>query len=301
MNNATDARMPDQQMERLAHIEFMAYFTGKVSRKDIMSRFGVSQAAATRDLSGYIDYAPDNIVYDPRAKHYIITNTFKPLYKLSADKCLKTLSYGFGDSLESCGELAPAYSMGLERPDIGTVAAISRAISLQRPVQIDYLSSSSGQSTKVICPHAMLDNGLRWHIRAFDRDKSRFADFVMNRIVNISVLYRAGVDSCEMPPCDNQWNETATLVLQAHPRLSNASKAAIEHEFRMENGTLEKEVKKAHVGYLLNSWNVDATVTGELEGSHVLLHLKNAIDIENHNIDNLFLAPGRERQSQVKN
>ncbi|MDO3388124.1 WYL domain-containing protein [Gilvimarinus sp. SDUM040013] len=183
--------------------------------------------------------------------------------------------------------------MGLERPDLDTVAAISRAISLKRPVQIDYLSSSSGESTKVICPHAMLDNGLRWHIRAFDRDKSRFADFVMNRIVNISVLYRIGVDSIEMPTCDTQWSETTILVLQPHPKLSSASKTAIEHEFRMANGTLKKEVRKAHVGYLLNSWNVDATVAGDLEGSHVLLHLKNASDIENQNIDNLFLAPGR--------
>lgn len=295
MNNATDVRTPDQQMERLAHIEFMVYFTGKVSRKDIMSRFGVSQAAATRDLSGYIGSAPDNIVYDPRAKHYAITSAFKPLYRLSTDKCLKTLSYGFGDSLEDSDEFISAYSMGLECPDIGTVAAIARAISLQRPVQIEYLSSTSGRSTKVICPHAMLDNGLRWHIRAFDRDKSRFADFVMNRIVNISVLNRDGVDFSEMPECDKQWSETTVLMLQPHPKLSDASKAVIEYEFRMKGGALRKKVRKAHVGYLLNSWNVDSTLKGELEGSHVLLHLQNISDIENQNIENLFLAPGRRK------
>jgi predicted DNA-binding transcriptional regulator YafY len=300
MSNTTDVRTPDQQTERLAHIEFMVYFTGKVSRKDIMSRFGVSQAAATRDLSRYIDCAPDNIVYDPRAKQYTITSTFKPLYRLSPDKCLKTLSYGFGDSLKGSAEFAPAYSMGLERPDISTVAAISRAISLKRPVKVEYLSSTSGKSTKVICPHAILDNGLRWHIRAFDRDKSRFADFVMNRIVTTSILNRGGVNPSEMPECDSQWNETAVLVLQPHPKLPSTSKAVIEHEFRMVDGTLQKEVRKAHVGYLLNSWNVDATCTGELEGSHVLLHLQNVSDIENQNIDNLFLAPGRGRQSPPK-
>ncbi|MDQ7072467.1 MAG: hypothetical protein Q9N32_01415 [Gammaproteobacteria bacterium] len=33
-----------------------------------------------------------------------------------------------------------------------------------------------------IAPHALANNGLRRHVRAFDRKNGRFVDFVINRI-----------------------------------------------------------------------------------------------------------------------
>ena len=43
------------QRERLFHIDFKLYFLGTVSRNDIVSRFGIKEAAATRDISLYKD------------------------------------------------------------------------------------------------------------------------------------------------------------------------------------------------------------------------------------------------------
>ncbi|KAE8436995.1 MULTISPECIES: helix-turn-helix transcriptional regulator [Halomonadaceae] len=280
-----------QQLERLAHIEFLVYFTGKVTRKDIMSRFGVSSAAATRDLGTYIDEAPVNIVYDPRQKHYVATNQFQCLLPLSAEKCLSTLTSGFGDVMESREVFRCAYSIALEKPDLDITATFSRAISLSRPVEIEYVSTSSGSSTRIICPHSLMNNGLRWHVRAYDRKRKKFSDFVINRVLSIELLYQEIFEKNESIDEDAEWMEQVELIIQPHPRLPRNKQRAVEEEFRMQGGVLLKEVKKAQVGYLLNSWNVDSTVDADLKGHHVLLHLKNAEDIKKMNIESFLLAP----------
>lgn len=280
-----------QQLERLAHIEFLAYFIGKVTRKDIMERFGVSSAAATRDLTTYIERAPDNITYDPRLKSYIAGNDFKCLLPLSADKCLSTLTSGFGDVMVGGEEFRCAHLIALENPDLEITATLSRAISLSKPVEIEYVSMSSGASSRVICPHSILNDGLRWHVRAYDRKRQQFSDFVLNRILQAQLLRREVVKSNEVVSEDSDWKDEITLILAPHPRLSAAGKSAIETEYRMENGSFKKKVRKAEVGYLLNSWNVDATVDGELTGAHIFLHLKNAQDLKSKHIQNFFLAP----------
>ncbi|ROT94730.1 WYL domain-containing protein [Marinobacter sp. R17] len=280
-----------QQLERLAHIEFLAYFTGRVTRKDIMMRFDVGSAAATRDLSAYIEAAPDNIVYDPRQKHYVAISDFRCQLPLSADKCLSTLTSGFGDVMDGKEDFRCAHFIELEKPALDITATFSRAISLKRPVEITYVSTSSGESSRVVCPHSLMNNGLRWHTRAYDRKRSKFSDFVLNRVVSAKLLSRESVGSNEVVGEDADWSECVKLIIEAHPRLDRHSRLAIEKEFGMQDGCFSKEVRKAQVGYLLNSWNVDSTPSAELRGHHILLHLKNAADIKRMDIESFRLAP----------
>ncbi|MXD28276.1 WYL domain-containing protein, partial [Escherichia coli] len=62
------------------------------------------------------------------------------------------------------------------------LAVIFLAILPKRPVAIRYHSMSSGKSERVIVPFALVDTGLRWHARAFDRKSGEFRDFVVTRI-----------------------------------------------------------------------------------------------------------------------
>jgi predicted DNA-binding transcriptional regulator YafY len=47
---------------------------------------------------------------------------------------------------------------------------------------IEYHSVSSGRTVREIVPFAPIDNGQRWHVRAFDRKTQEFLNFVINRI-----------------------------------------------------------------------------------------------------------------------
>jgi predicted DNA-binding transcriptional regulator YafY len=76
-----------------------------------------------------------------------------------------------GDGLELGLKLpVPCDGAGeLSSPNLETLAALTRSIAAKRLCKIDYVSLSSGRSTRVIAPIALVDTGRRWHLRAFDR------------------------------------------------------------------------------------------------------------------------------------
>ncbi len=52
------------QRERLAYVDFRLYFFGEIGRPDLIERFGVAPAGATRDLALYREIATQNITFD---------------------------------------------------------------------------------------------------------------------------------------------------------------------------------------------------------------------------------------------
>ena len=74
------------QKERLFHIDFKVCFLGTIGRNDLVSRFGIKEAAATRDITLYKELAPKNLEYDTKAKIYARTNAFEPLFDYSPAK-----------------------------------------------------------------------------------------------------------------------------------------------------------------------------------------------------------------------
>jgi hypothetical protein len=63
----------------------------------------------------------------------------------------------------------------------------------------------------------------------------------------------------------------------------------IEFEYQMMSGVLKKQVREALAGYLLDSWNIDASPDASLSGEHIMLHLKNSQQLQ---FPSKRLAPG---------
>ncbi len=61
------------------------------------------------------------------------------------------------------------------------LGVIARAWVAKKAVRVNYLSLSSGSKRRELVLVALADNGLRWHLRAFDRERDRFGDFVHTR------------------------------------------------------------------------------------------------------------------------
>jgi hypothetical protein len=66
------AGLTQTQRDRLAFVELRVRFIGEIRRQDLVSRFGIQSAAATRDLAVYKDLAPGNIDYDAKGKSYVL-------------------------------------------------------------------------------------------------------------------------------------------------------------------------------------------------------------------------------------
>ncbi|VCW38726.1 hypothetical protein BANRA_05759 [Pseudomonas aeruginosa] len=74
------ADLTQPQRDRLAFVELRIRFIGEIRRQDLVSRFGIQSAAATRDLALYKEIAPGNIDYDAKAKAYGLGPTFRPVF-----------------------------------------------------------------------------------------------------------------------------------------------------------------------------------------------------------------------------
>ena len=281
------------QKERLSHIDFKVCFLGTIGRNDLVSRFGIKQAAATRDITLYKELAPQNIEYDTKAKSYARSGTFKPLFDYSSSQALAALAHGFGDDFVGThkGLIACEMPAQLNKPSLTTLSVLTRAIHQKKAVAITYRSLSSGRTTRQIVPFVLVDNGLRWHIRAYDRRQSRFSDFVITRITN-PVIIDSMVKEHETREADNQWNRIVDLEIVPHPRLNHAK--TIEIDYAMENGVLNVNVRAAVAGYVLRRWNVDCSEDHNLKGPESHLWLRNWQAL--YGVDNLIIAPGYESQ-----
>lgn len=172
------------QRERLAYIDFRLYFFDEIGRPNLVDRFGVAPAGATRDLALYRKIASQSITFDGRNNIYRIEKAFSPLFEHASQRVPSALALGFGDGVNDATQpLLPCESpTALSSPKMDVLASVCRAIYAKRPVAIRYHTMSSGESERVIVPFALVDTGLRWHVRAFDRKSGEIRDFVVTRI-----------------------------------------------------------------------------------------------------------------------
>ena len=278
------------QRERLAFLELHAFFTGELRRGDIESRFGIKPAAASRDLSAYRDSAPANLDYDPASRCYRPALAFKPLFEFQTDRVLTWLLQGFGDGLDLKLKLAtPCEGPGnLVKPDLTILAALTRAMCAKKAVKIHYLSMSSGPKRREIVPLALADNGLRWHVRAYDRQRKRFGDFVLTRIASVQVM-EDDVPETEQLASDEQWVRMVDMEIVPHPRVKWPE--AVAADYGMAGGVLKLKTRAALAGYVLRRWSIDASDDHHLDPAAHHLWLSNPQTL--YGVESAVMAPGR--------
>ena len=279
------------QRKRLSHIDFRVNFLGSITRNDLINRFGIKEAAATRDIAEYRQQAPNNLTYDGVAKQYVRGLNFVPLFEYSASQVLTALTLGFGEDFVGTHKalIACETPTRLSNPSLQVLSVLSRAIHQKRVVSITYQSLSSGKSLREIVPFALVDNGLRWHIRAYDRKRARFTDFVVTRISEPCIV-ECPIEEYEMREFDIQWNRVVELEIIAHPRLTHPE--TIEFDYGMVNKLLNVNVRAAVAGYVLRILNVDCSKNHNLDREEIHLWLRNSAAL--YGVENIFLAPGYE-------
>jgi hypothetical protein len=278
------------QKQRLAYIDFKLYFTGMVTRSEIVTHFELGLAAATRDLKIYKERAPENMVYNNVEKKYFITTQFKPIFKHEARRTLIKLANNISDGFDAISDTSfPIESPSpLNVPNIDIIAKLSQAIINNKPINVIYTSLSSGSAARELVPHSIVDNGLRWHLRAFDRKSNSFRDFVLTRITKVTIIAQPP-SAEEVKLEDDQWMRMVPLQIIPHPK-NVKYPTAIKLDFGMDKGMLEVNVRAAMAGYLLRRWNVDCSEEGSLSGAEYQLYLQNSQTL--YGAENLAIAPG---------
>jgi hypothetical protein len=286
------------QRDRLAFVELRVRFIGEIRRQDLVSRFGIQSAAATRDLALYKERAPGNIDYDAKAKSYVLGSAFRPVFNFPADRILTWLTQGFGDGepVTIKAWIASEAPSRLTQPDLDVLASVTRAIHQERPLAIEYHSIPSGKTLREIVPFALLDNGMRWHVRAFDRKTQEFRDFVITRIEAAEVVREGVIQPHERSDQDIQWTRIVELELVPHPDQPRPEITVMD--YKMEAGSLRMKLRAATAGYILRQWSVDCSPDHSLHGPEYRLWLKDHLAL--YGVKNALLAPGYREPRQDK-
>lgn len=280
------------QRLRLAFIEFRVWFYGEVARKHVLERFEIATAAGTRDLMLYKQLAPNNVSYDQ--KHYRYLPTFSPLFQHDVDKVLAALTAGVsaadtGSSSETISHAAPKR---LNQPSLDTLATVTRAIHAGQVLSLTFLSMKKGPGKRIIVPHSLVDSGLRWHVRAFDRTKGHFRDLVLTRMEDVHALTDCSPPAQkELIAADAHWNRIFTLTLIPHP--SRPHPEVIAKDFGMQQGQLKVSLRVAVAGYVMRQWQVDCSPDASMQGQEIRLRLADPATL--HGAGSAALAPGYQR------
>jgi len=278
--------------QRLEYIEIMAYYSGLVSRSDVAEAFGLSDAAATKDLKLYNSLAQDNLIYKHSVFGFVPVNDFQSVFAdLSPEKTLPMMARNLavaGGPYENesiYGLSMASLPLPTRLPDKAVLAQVTRAIRGHTRLQVQYrsLTDQNSSQQRILEPHALVNTGQRWHVRAYNEDTYDFRDFVLSRFIEATCLDELAESSEQY---DDDWVEMLTVKLSPHPRLDKAKQESLLFDYganiisASNDNVIEITVRRALIGYLLQRLTVDTSEDQSMNPNAHQLVLLNRDEIE---------------------
>jgi len=272
--------------QRLEYIEIMAYYTGIISRSEVAEAFGISDAAATKDLKLYNTLAPGNLIYQHNVFGFIPSPGFSGVFAdLSPSRVLPMMASNLAVAGGPYGNEA-IYGINMESlplpsrlPVKEVLSQITRSIRGHQKLSVSYRSLSNRESSqkRIIEPHSLVNTGLRWHVRAYSEETYDFRDFVLSRFVEASCLDELAESNQQY---DDDWVESVTLLLSPHPKLDEMKRESLLLDFGAENKMIVIEIRRALIAYVLQRLGVDTSEDHSMNPKAYQLILLNRDEIE---------------------
>lgn len=238
-------------------IETFAQWEGRINTTYLQTIVGVSRQKASEIINEYQQQLPNNLVYNPSLKGYVPTAAFTPYFTEGhIDEYSQLLARS------GCQEYLSVFETGfchLEAPlrniSAALVQPIIRAIRDNLRLDIGYTSlSSPDYEGRIIAPHCLVFDGIRWHVRAYCEKNADYRDFVLSRF---NGEYAFEGPSEHPAAADERWQTWVDLVIQPDPRLTPEKRRLIELDYQMVNGQRTLRIRAALVMYLVQRLRLD--------------------------------------------
>ena len=262
--------------ERLAYIDFKLKFTGFLRRSDMKEAFGLAEAAASRMLTLYSKYRPNNFFYDRTNKvNTFNEESFEPLFPIDAEAALGMLTHGFNKNKLLDKPILPYARIGriVNSLNVEDIAKVTRAIYGGYAIEACYISSNSNKHDKrVLIPLAIINDGNNWIFRAYDRSlpvktaeenkvELKFKNFNFARLMNINKVEgdNSVKRSFETLNEDSYWNNAVPVLLKIHSNLDDKQRKTIRRDFGLSDNqdTVVLSEKPALIWILTKIWSID--------------------------------------------
>jgi predicted DNA-binding transcriptional regulator YafY len=261
--------MSKENSARFEFINHVVTWEGQINSTLIATKFKLSRQAASTILKQYREQFPSNLTYNQSNKAFVATQAFN-----------QTVSpYTFSNYLNAVEPLRRNKSPQLDDFVFEVEAPLRNinplqvrptlhAIREKRAIDIGYISlSSPNYLDRIIQPHAMIFDGLRWHVRAYCNKNGQFRDFTLSRFNGKAEDEGKATHTADQ---DVKWQTIVDVVIEADPRFNTQQKQIIEQDFNMENGRKIIPVRAALVNYLLRRLHIDSYKTSPEEQQIVL-------------------------------
>lgn len=254
--------------ERLKAIETLLLWEGQVSRPRLGELFDIHGTNLSKDMAAYAELVPGNCCYETGVRAYVLTSDARP-----------QLSEGKFHEYESLVGTMPAEGLraGVElltteqhataisyRP----FSRIHAAIREGKQLSIEYRSlGNPDRHQRTIRPHAFIQAGPRWHLRAYCEGAEAFRDFNLGRI---SRVLDPKATSLPGPEADIWWNTKIELRLVPHPELTSAQSRLVRDEYMGRAAALVFEAKQAVAKYIVRNYGAATNVSKEHPPQYLL-------------------------------
>lgn len=242
---------------RLEFIEFRLFWEGGVNRSDIIEMFDVSVPQASKDLTLYQERAPQNAIYDKRAKRYVASPQFVPVFfRPDPDNYLarlRAIAEGLTEPGQSWIANPPHMDIALtprREVDPMVLRAVIDAVRENRSIEIYYQSMNPERDHAIwrrMTPHAFGYDGLRWHARAFCHLANKYKDFLLPRILETRDAGEPGGGDID----DDLWRDIFGVEIGPHPALTASQQAVVAKDYGMTGGSAILKVRYAMLFYVL--------------------------------------------------
>lgn len=244
-----------QQEQAFLVMELVAQWEGRLNTNHLTQQLAITRQSASRLINEYKTRYPDHLLYNASLKCYEPTKKFRPEQgdgNFESYIALTKRQLGSNSILQiGSGHQTPA-------PDI--VRPILQAIKTRQRLDLAYASITSPEfEERIISPHTLINDGHRWHVRAWCEKNQDFRDFVLTRIRSVFDIEGQSIYGEEQ---DERWNTWVTIAIEPAPRLDDARRRIVAMDYEMisdmsGNLTREYRIRVALLIYWLQQLRVD--------------------------------------------
>lgn len=250
--------MSKEAKERFTFINNVVGWEGQINATHVATKFQLSRQAASNILKQYREEFPRYLQYDLSQKAYVATDDFNQsfVHNNSFNSFSQYLAAIESTNNELLSNIALEVKAPLRNINPLQIRPILRAVRDQLQIDIGYISlSSPNYLDRIIQPHALIFDGLRWHVRAYCNKNSQFRDFTLSRFNGEAIFEGKATHSAAQ---DERWNTIVDVIIEADPRFNPQQKRIIEQDFQMHRGQKVIPIRAALVNYLLRRLHIDS-------------------------------------------
>lgn len=224
-------------------LELILQWEGKLNSQHLKDLLGISRQTASKIIGSYKEQHPNSLTYNNSTKGYEPTEHFAPQYSqclLDDYLALNQTTDNADTSMLQAGSHTLRFGNVHAQPQPEIMRKIFSAIKNKQRIDIEYASVSSPKlPERIISPHNLIFDGLRWHTRAWCERNNAYRDFVLTRIINAEEHEGAATKTGED---DTEWNTWLSFDIQPDPRLDQARLQIIARDYGMDISA--KQIKR---------------------------------------------------------